>query len=200
MKKIILKILFLSLLVSCTKDDISKKTIYVLPPETQVGANTFGVTVNGKVYLPKDPETFDLYSLVNKGVVLWGSPDEVSYLELEVKSINGFKINIHMQDIQTLGQGKYILNLSNFQERLDSYPNTNIFFRIYRDDLQEFTYYGSVQDQGVLNITRFDSINRIVSGNFSGKFLRYGTSDDIITITDGRFDIDWDTILNTPFP
>lgn len=200
MKKIILKLLIVTFLVSCTKDDVSKEIVFILPQETQSGANTFGVTINGKVYLPKDPEIFDSYSVVNKGVVLWGFPDEISYLELEVKCSNGFKINIHMQDIQTIGQGHYILNQSNFQERLDSYPNSNIFFRVYRDDIQDYAYYSSLQDQSELNITRYDFTNRIISGNFSGKFLRYGTTDDIITITDGRFDIDWDTILNTPFP
>lgn len=200
MKKIILKLLLLSSLVSCTKDDVSKEIVFILPPETQVGANTFGVTINGKVYIPKDPEIFDLYSLVNKGVVLWGSPDGISYQELEIKGFSGFKLFIHMQDVQTIGQGQYVLNESNFQEGVDSNPNPNIFFRVYTADLNGYSYYSSMLDESVLNITRYDFADRIISGNFSGKFIKYGTIDDIITITDGRFDIDWDTILNTPFP
>lgn len=37
----------------CSKDD--NKSPNQLPPETQTGANTFGVTINGKVYVPRDP-------------------------------------------------------------------------------------------------------------------------------------------------
>lgn len=186
-------------LTSCSKDNSNNATLS-LPPETQVGANTFDVTINGKIYLPKDPGTFDLYSQVNKGVVLWGSPDEITYDELEIKGNNGMGMIIHIHNLKTLGQSQYVLNQSNFQEGIDSFPNTNIFFRVYRDDLQSYASYSSLQDQSVLNITRYDFINRVVSGNFSGKFIRYGTTNDIITITDGRFDIDWNTILNTPFP
>uniref|UniRef100_UPI004047D6A1 hypothetical protein n=1 Tax=Flavobacterium sp. TaxID=239 RepID=UPI004047D6A1 len=45
----------ITLLSSCSKDDIKKKPTFSLPPETQTGANTFGVTINGKVYIPRDP-------------------------------------------------------------------------------------------------------------------------------------------------
>ena len=115
MKQLLLLATSFILISSSCKKNKSDNPINQLPPETQTGANTFGCLVDGKVFLPKDPETFDLYSLVNKGVVLWGSPDEVSYLELEVKSINGFKINIHMQNIQNQKTDvqKYKLSIMN---------------------------------------------------------------------------------------
>ena len=37
-------------LLGCTKDSANSDPVFQLPPETQIGANTFGVTINGKVY------------------------------------------------------------------------------------------------------------------------------------------------------
>ena len=37
------------MLASCSKSDVKQDPIAQLPPETQTGANTFGVTINGKV-------------------------------------------------------------------------------------------------------------------------------------------------------
>jgi hypothetical protein len=52
----IMKTIFLFMffaLAGCSNDDA--KNAIKLPPETQTGANTFGVTINGKVYIPRDP-------------------------------------------------------------------------------------------------------------------------------------------------
>ncbi len=51
--KTTLLLLFIAL-ASCSKDSTSKDKTFSLPAETQIGANTFGVTINGKVYVPRD--------------------------------------------------------------------------------------------------------------------------------------------------
>ncbi|MBC7641358.1 MAG: hypothetical protein H7174_03325, partial [Flavobacterium sp.] len=85
MKTIILT-LFLVALTSCSKQDsiLQKNTTAQLPPETQTGANTFGVTINSKVYIPRDP-TGGGINPSTKGMMFWASPDGITWDELEIK-------------------------------------------------------------------------------------------------------------------
>lgn len=199
-------ILFLLLtLASCSKDsETSKDKTFALPPETQTGANTFGVTINGKVYIPRDPTGVNWGGQQGKGMVWWGdyTLNDHLYKELVVvdgASSVGFKIVLHIQNLDQNGVGQYVLKQSNFQNQIDSVPETHIFFKIWDSNIKNYAYYGSVEGQGVINITRFDTVNYITSGNFSGKFVRYDNPNEFIQITDGRFDTGAN-LINTPFP
>lgn len=66
LKKTTVLILLLAL-SSCTKDSATKDPTFSLPPETQAGANTFGVTINGKVYVPRDPKGISRPDMKYKG-------------------------------------------------------------------------------------------------------------------------------------
>ena len=199
--KTTLLLLFLAL-ASCSKnnDTVSpKNSIFSLPPETQTGANTFGLTIKGKVYIPRDP-TGNGGGLSSKGVTFWGTSDN-SWNELEIKdgaSAVGFNMTIHLQNLQTLGIGKYILKQSNFHDGIDSILFSNIFFKIWDSNISNYAYYGSIEDLGEVNITRLS--NGIISGNFKGKFVRHDNPNDFIDITDCRFDINTITLQNHPFP
>lgn len=190
------------LIISCNRDndESSDEFVAVLPPETQTGANTFGVTIKGKIYVPRDPTGFS--TMPNgKGVTFWGSPDNYSYNELEVidgASDAGFKMVIHIQKLQELGKAIYVLQKSNFQNGIDSVHETHIYFSVWDEKIKNNAYYGSIENQGELNITRHS--NGIISGNFKGKFVREDNLDEIIEITNGRFDINSATISNHPFP
>ena len=199
MKSIILKILVLLVLVACNKDDdkIKSNPVFKLPPETQIGANTFGVTINGKVYIPRDPTGGGVMGS-GKGMVLWGTSDN-SWYELEIKdgaSSVGFNMVIHMEPL--LSTGQILLKQSNFQDNVDSIRNSHIYFKIWDASISNYAYYGSVENECFLNITRLDG--GILSGTFSGKFVRYDNSNEFITINDGRFDINGFTLPNHPFP
>ena len=205
-----MKNLFLQLLITisifglsgCSKDDAQTEASK-LPPETQTGANTFGVTINGKVYIPRDP-TGSLFGTSTHAITFWTSPDGLhTFEELEVvdgKSAVGFQMIIHIQNLFTSGAGQYQLKKSNFHKGIDSDPLTHIYFKIWDANISNYAYYGSIENQGELNITRYDIPNRIASANFKGKFVRYDNPDDLITITDGRFDIKWSTLDQTVFP
>ena len=101
MKSTILSLLIV-FFAGCSKDTIKRDPTFQLPPETQIGANTFGVTINGKVYIPRDPTGLNVGAPA-KGMLFWKSPfDENTYDELEVKdgaSSIGFKIILHVQNI-----------------------------------------------------------------------------------------------------
>ena len=193
-------IFFLILISSCSNDDANKSKKFSLPPETQTGANTFGVTINNKVYIPRDPTGVTIGSPA-KGLIFWGAPDNVSWNEIEVKdgaSSVGFNIIIHLQNFNAVGVGQYILKQSNFHNQIDSTPNNHIFFKIWDNEIGNYAYYGSIEDQGEINVLR--NSNGIVSGNFNGKFVRYDDPNDLITISDGRFDINSFTLNSHPFP
>ena len=198
--KTIIYILSLITLMSCSRDsENTKNPTFTLPPETQVGANTFGVTINGKVYIPRDPTGVSVGPTA-KGMIFLGTSDN-SWNEIEVvdgASSVGFKMIIHLQNFYNLGIGEYILKQSNFQNGIDSTPNNHIYFKIWDSNISNYAYYGSIENQGKINNTRHS--NGIISGNFSGKFVRYDNPNESITITDGRFDINTVTLSNHPFP
>lgn len=191
------------MLGACSSD---KQTDYnpQLPPITQIGANTFGVTINGKVYVPRDPTGVNVGGATPKGMRFWRSPDnEHIYDELVVvdgASSVGFKITIHLQNLFLNGIGRYELKRSNFQNGIDSNPSSNIFFKIWDEKIKNYAYYGSVDNEGFIDVIKYDYLNRIFSGKFSGKFVRDGNPNEFIIITDGRFDINWDTLETHPFP
>lgn len=188
MKNILFILVFFTIL-SCSKDNASSG--FALPPETQTGANTFGVTINNKVYIPRDPTGFT-YGPSGHGMIFWASPDSLEWDELEVidgASAVGFQIFIHIQNLKTIGSGNYPLYTSNFHSNIDGVPLNSIFFKIWDNNISNYAYYGSVENEGEINITRNDTLNYITSGNFSGKFVRYDNPNDFIQITNGRFDI-----------
>ena len=185
-------VLLLLAVTSCSKDSsVKQDPVFQLPPETQIGANTFGVTINGKVYVPRDPTGVNVGGTTPRGMRLFGSGTTPSeYMELVVvdgASAVGFKITIHTQNLISLGIGQYILKQSNFQSQADSVPFNHIFFKIWDSTIGNYAYYGSVEGQGNIDITRLD--NGILSGKFAGKFVRYDNSNKFIQILDGRFDI-----------
>ena len=185
MKTTILTIIF-AIVISCSKDSAKQDPIAKLPAETQTGANTFGVTINGKIYIPRDP-TGNGGGLSSKGMTLWGTSDH-SWNDLEIKdgaSSVGFQMIIHFHPLNTIG--KIILKQSNFHKGIDSTPFNNIYFSIWDSKISNYTYYGSMEDLGEVNITKLSG--GIFSGNFKGKFVRYDNPNDIIEITDGSFDI-----------
>lgn len=198
-----MKILFYFLsfvtLSACNKDDnTTKNQTFSLPPETQTGANTFGVTINGKVYIPRDPTGFSVGPTA-KGMIFWGTSSNL-WNEIEVKdgaSAVGFNMIIHIQNLNLLGVSQYVLKQSNFHDNIDSIADNHIYFKIWDSNISNYAYYGSIENLGEINITRFS--NGIISGNFKGKFVRYDNPNDFITITDGRFDIG-PNLYNTVFP
>ena len=185
---------------SCSKDSHKTDPVFALPPETQTGANTFGVTINGKVYIPRDPTGVNVGGPTPKGMRLQGlHSGSFNYTEIIVvdgASSIGFKITIHIENLSTIGV--YPLKKSNFQDQVDSVPFNNIFFKIYDYKLSNYIYFGSIDNQGSINITRIS--NGILSGNFNGKFVRYDKPDEFIMISDGRFDINTFTVAQHPFP
>jgi hypothetical protein len=186
MKTTILFFMTFFLLASCSKDN---PTSSQLPPETQVGANTFGCIINGQVFYPRDG-TSTLFNPGGKGLILWGAPGgNREYNEIEIRNLQDAKpansMIIHLQGLNQIGIGEYIWHDSNFQSSIDGLMQNYVYAKIYNPSVNGWQYYGSYENSGKVTITKY---NNIISGNFSGKLkLMNGTQE--LEILNGRFDI-----------
>lgn len=201
MKQIILIFLNALVLAGCSTNDSTKSK---LPPITQTGANTFGVTIKGKVYIPRDPTGVSVGPEGHAVIFTANFPDPWRELIIvDGASDVGFKMIIHFKDLVNQGVGNYILKQSDFKDNIDSAPIDHIYFKIFDYTIGNYVYYGSVENQGNITVTRFNGgymQDWILSGTFSGKFAKYGDPNDVIEITDGRFDFNLNTLYNHVFP
>ena len=135
-------LLFLTI-ASCSKESVKQDPVAQLPPETQTGANTFGVTINGKIYIPRTPTGNNIGGSPPKAVKwISGGINPNEYLELVVvdgASTVGFKITIHIQNLSAIGT--YPLKKSNFQNQADSLLVNHIFFKIWDKNISNYAYY-----------------------------------------------------------
>lgn len=162
---LLIPVLLVLLLTSCEKNPFAPGT--ELPKETTIGANTFGCLVNGKVwrnggiYFPNSSLTVDL----NYSNLLIKATRQVK------DTLSGISVSIFKPAI---GLGEFTCDSLSI----------NILYTLIIG--------GSVYDyprthEGKIEITRYDLVNRIVSGRFEAKFQLEGYEE--IVITKGRFDL-----------
>jgi hypothetical protein len=147
-----------------------------LPPETQVGANTFGAFVDGKPFVQSDND-------LSGYTTLWAMYSK------ETKQLGVFCVN----------NGDMILVIDNPQEGVFSSLTLATYY--YSTLSQDSCLMYACEDCGEAFITRFDTVNHVVSGRFefSGRCAVYlGTPTEpeleytgyaTAQITKGRFDI-----------
>ena len=131
--KILIFLSILSLLGCSKSNNVKTDPIFQLPPETQTGANTFGVTIKGKVYIPRDPSGYTYGGITPRGMKLLGQ-NSANYHYTEIVVVDGaspvgFKMTIHIENLNATGD--YTLKQSNFQDSIDSKPFNHIFFKIF---------------------------------------------------------------------
>ena len=170
MKKLIPWLLLLMLAVSaCKKKNADPEPD--LPPETQIGADTFGCYINGVPWKAQEsnPSGFFGRSLITL--------DQSGGNGWFVLTGNDFikKAWIQLASTQVLGIGTYSL-----KKGIGSVTYSS----------REEGYFGTREAQevdGELVVTRFDPSNRIFSGRFRFKLTM--PDGKIIDVTSGRFDI-----------
>lgn len=178
MKSIIIAVgISLFILTACFKDN----TTETLPAETQSGKGTFGCYVNNQLW-------------VQKGYLHFG--------------ISGLRISIDNKSFNIIAER--FSSKSNIQQSLFFKINTPLKKGIYNLNSTQKTsgFIDYISDcfyntdttaisNGILEITKYDSIQNIVSGTFSftayksynNNKTNYGSCDSCIKITKGRFDI-----------
>ncbi|MDA9316535.1 hypothetical protein N9Q58_01325 [Polaribacter sp.] len=187
-------------LTGCSEDTTFTPT---LPPITQTGANTFGCYIDGNLLVPRDGE--GTFNLASHGVDYLASGDYPNYNSHAIIAHNYKEnaglIQIQIIDLYELGEYIHQIKDSNCQDWVGGNPNLNVNLHCRWKDPQtgENKYYCSIENTGTLQITRFDLPNRIVSGTFSCSAVNRDDPNDIIEITQGRFDFNWATINEKEF-
>jgi hypothetical protein len=154
-----------------------------LPPETTIGAMTFGCKVNGKVFVPRDgrgkPGLFVQY--VNMGT----GPGGGWYLNITATNW----IPNPPEGINITTDSLLVVEGFSYEFKYDVANNSTIkgtAFSGYGNGRSGYIKTNS--DTGSLRIIKFDKINRILSGTFSYSATNLFNGDKI-HINDGRFDI-----------
>lgn len=143
----------------------------MLPPVTTYGAGTFGCLINGRAW--------PVYEKGNQNYFLFYHAGRLD-LTYTVYSTSGL----------TLDEGITISTKAINKSGVHWIPfnDDNVFTILYREEI--FLSTSDVNKNGFayINITRLDSLNRIVSGTFSFSLYNYwGTKR--ISVEEGRFDL-----------
>ncbi|MBS1738883.1 MAG: hypothetical protein JSS98_20215 [Bacteroidetes bacterium] len=179
-------IVFISLLLlsaaSCKKNKLKDP----LPPATQSGANTMGCYVNGIVWLPDTRDNGSIPRLKAISVVFWNTKSQLLFTFYRQRDGDNQNLDIYLKEFA--GVGNYHMDvISKVIGVPGSYGELNNY--IYFSD-RNFNkrYITNGYYQGIVNITSYDEIERIISGTFQFKAQNYDGSLDSVVVTNGRFD------------
>ncbi|WP_395061012.1 hypothetical protein [Flavobacterium sp.] len=140
----------------------------------------------------------------DSGAILWGGyPNTTDYYELDIhdyKSTSTPSIFIHMQAIHANGIGTSIINESNGMTEIYGLNHNYMHCKIFKASSNSYQYFRSYANSGTLTITKYDYLNKIISGTFSCKVKNSTNPLDEIEITQGRFDIKWHTVFTKVIP
>lgn len=175
MKQILRAGLFIVLSLSSCKKEVNE-----LPPATQTGANTFGLKINGELWVPKGfaglPDN-DMLKARLLGDVLIVTAQNFSSSPTETE----FEIRL----FGVTGPGTYLLNTNT------SYPAgpTSYGYYVKRRVNPLDEWITSAIQTGSVAITKLDTAAHIVSGTFQFNAENLIHPSQTISVTDGRFDI-----------
>lgn len=198
--KNLITILLFALLSGCSNDSNSNPEAQ-LPPITQTGANTFGCLIDGKLFIPRDGT--GTWAGNDPGLSFLGGYPDGAYNEIDIrdhKSERTTRMLIHIHDLYQIGVADYIINESNGMSNIDGLNHTYLHCRIFNESTNSYQHYRSFQNSGIIRITRYDFTNGIVSGTFNCSLKNSSNPEDIIEVTNGRFDINGFTLPNVVFP
>ena len=174
----------LALLGGCKKE---KTPLDQLPDATQEGKGTAGWLVDGKAYVP-------VRSSISVNPPVNGS-------WRKTKGGHSLGVSFHQVSVEEdWGAGFFIPDirqLGTFELAQEPAITGGLFKAAYgeydhlRPGPDRLSYYTSPNARGTLIITRFDTINDIVSGTFEMS-PEEATTGEIIQITQGRFDLHFD--------
>jgi len=179
----VLRLLLLLPLMSMTRCALEPAPPFTLPAATTEGANTMGLVVNGRTWRSFDGE----YGGGIDGNLHGRYNHASGHFELDAW--------LRAKDIS-----------ESFDLTLDSLWQPGTYATTYRREsaatlrgTRALMFRANDSDEpystqergsaGSITITRLDTVQRIVSGTFSGNLYRPGTRTKSVSITDGRFDL-----------
>jgi hypothetical protein len=160
----------------------------ILPAMTQEGKNTFGCKINGEVWIPYYQcglitifsKCKELQTVVNYADTTTKLP---FYIDLTVsREIGGGSFTSFDIRAEILKTGK-----------IDSF--LNVTYR--RDSFSYDPQHPISPATNAIIVTKIDAVNQIISGTFYFTLYNssYGSISDSLVVTDGRFDVTYNTCL-----
>ena len=173
---------------SCKKELTTADLIAQLPPETQTGANTFGCLIDGVPFVPTGTGSFTYPDYPVIGGYRKASPP-IFYNSTNVyiaafKPYNNF--SLYIRNVDQVGMYNLNFNTASFPGPV--YPQNHGSYVTSADAMPEIEYITTTVYTGQVEITRADTVNRIVAGRFSFKAVNKATG-KTVEITNGRFDV-----------
>lgn len=176
-----LTLLFFLLLLGCEKGN-------VLPDATQEGLGTFGMLVNGEIWKPYSP-----LSIVAPPPVYIQYSTKTQLLEIKAKNTKKNEaLTLFVEKVNSTGY--YNLSYRNNSKAQDSTCHSCIAcidstrFQDNNGCEESFKLKDSINS--LIQITKFDTLRKIISGKFSLKLESKNYKS--ITISEGRFDVQYD--------
>ncbi|MCF6307572.1 MAG: hypothetical protein L3J09_06430 [Flavobacteriaceae bacterium] len=190
---ILLLSLFMMMQASCNREEDPYNP--TLPEATKIGANTFGCKINGQIMVPKDSRVSSQPGGAPTGVTYARNRTlnkHYDWIEAIDRVENRGGIAFKLPNIDSLGVGEYIIK---HVEGAFSRANPNI---VYMGAISVNGFYSSIEATGKIIITRYD--DEVISGTFYCTLKNdYDPPNDIIEVTEGRFDFNKSTINTTKF-
>lgn len=153
-----------------------------LPAPTNNGSDTFGMLVNGEKWIAYQPGMFTpgtnsadiMYFKNSSALVIYArtkKPKQSFYATVNITKVGSYPFNKILYSEQ---DSTYVKLITSFCED----ENCN----------DRYTLIDSINSR--INITKFDTLNRIVSGTFYMRLLN--SNGNNVEIKDGRFDSKFD--------
>ena len=166
---------------SCKKELTTEDLVAQLPPATQTGANTFGCLIDGVPYVPNGLTGWSgTYPAIRGGYLSNnGTFPTRNNVRILTKSMGGLDFNIWLAEVNT--PKAYPLR----------YNSNNGYALVYvpqKNDTPIFTVFTYGSTSGQVNVTKADTVNKIVAGTFEFEATHIETG-KTIKITNGRFDL-----------
>jgi hypothetical protein len=166
-------------MLSCTNKAIDADYNPQLPPETQIGARTFGCKINGIITIPQNGKIQGIPGggLI-KGLELWDNLESISIEAIDAQYNRGDILIKIPNTIINAGEYKIEPIMVGFET-----TNANI---LYMQAFKNGKFYGAIENTGKINFVKKDDI---WAGTFYCKLSNKDDPNDIIDVTEGRFDI-----------
>jgi hypothetical protein len=197
-KYLLISIALVLLLFSCKKEEAINLHKYAgLPDATQSGENTMGCLMNGIPWVA-NIENPDIFSGLNRLEANYGEnrKNQNDYdrynLDITCKKraekdktfVNGYRIleqfYIRLKPIKSIGI-----------YRIDKYESNYIEYMKSNENEPWKQYVLDTLAPIVIDITKFDTIQNIVTGLFDFRLKRISDKNDTLRISKGRFDANY---------
>lgn len=185
MKQLFLKttLLFFAItFFNCENNDPQEQ----LPPITQTGANTFGAIVDGKIFVTRDKTGYTPPGGgTPKGiaVTVGSSLPDYEYFGIDARNYEDIYMYVYIPN-ELPNETTYFFEKSPGVSASLVRPNyAHIFCSI------NGSRYISYENSGYITFNKVDFDNGIYAGTFNVKLKNKDNENDIIEITEGRFDI-----------